>query len=93
MKKIPFTRLKMAQIQRIEILNLPIPVGNMIMNYMKTNKDFTGVSENVWPKDFFILSSVFTEMQEEMPNLPEETRIILENLNKQFISFDYLMII
>lgn len=90
-KKIPFTRLKIARIERIEILELP--GGLSILKYMKEHKDFVDVSSGLMPVEFMISPSMFTEMSKELPDLPEETLNTLTYLNKQFISFDYIMII
>lgn len=91
MKKIPFTRLKIAQIERLSICELP--GGQTILNYMKEHKDFVDVSSGSMPVEFMVSPIVFTDMPLILPNLPEETLKTLEGLNKQFISFDYIMII
>lgn len=90
MKKIPITRLKIAQIERLSICELP--GGQTILNYMKENKDFLEVASGLMPVEFIISPLCFTDMPLNM-DLPEETLTTLENLNKQFCSFDYLMII
>lgn len=84
-----FARLKVAQIDKQHFIE-NTPMGYDIIRKCYARKQFKDIDKD--SDEFFCHADIFNTILNEC-NLRKEINTVLLNLNKQFISFDYIMFI
>lgn len=86
--KLPINRLKVAQIDKSTFINT-IPKGYNILQKCYKAKQFRDTETS---DEYFCHADIFNTILNEF-NMTDEVNTVLLKLNKQFISFDYIMFI